>query len=87
MRKTTSEDKLAILGISTEKGETSLVKKFAEQQKMNYTILVDEGRLPRPYNQITAIPTTFFIDPKGNIKFATIGTLNLADTKKILEAQ
>ena len=54
---------------------------------MNYTISVDEGTLVPPYSQITAIPTTFFIDPKGNIKIATIGVLTLEDMKNILQAQ
>jgi peroxiredoxin len=87
LRKTTSEDELAILGISTEQGKTDLVKKFAQDQKMNYTILVDEGKLVPPYSKIEAIPTTYFIDTQGNIKFATIGTLNLEDVKKIIQAQ
>ena len=87
LRKSTSEDKLAILGISMEKGETDLVKKFAAQEKMNYAVLVDDGKLAPPYSDISAIPTTFFIEPQGNIKFATIGTLRLQDMRDILNAQ
>jgi thiol-disulfide isomerase/thioredoxin len=88
LRKTTRENELAILGISTEKGQTDLVKKFASGEKMNYTVLIaDPAELAPPYSKIEAIPTSFFIDPSGNIKFATIGTLNLKDINRILQAK
>ncbi len=88
LRKNTSEDELAILGISTEDGQETKVKQFASQNKMNYTILTaDLGKLAAPYSKVTAIPTTFFIDKEGKIKFATIGTLSLKDAKNILQAK
>jgi len=87
LRKNTNEDDLAILGISTERGELNLVKQFVAKEKMNYTILIDEGTFVPPYSQISAIPTTFFIDSKGIIKIATIGVLTLEDMKNILQAQ
>jgi len=87
LRNTVSEDELAILGISTEKGQTDLVKEFAAKEKMNYTILVSEDKLVPPYSEINAIPTTFIIDPKGNIKIATVGTLSLNDLNNIIKAQ
>ncbi|MBN1974012.1 MAG: redoxin domain-containing protein [Sedimentisphaerales bacterium] len=88
LRKTVSEDELAILGISTETGKENTVKQFVSQNKMNYTILVaDPLKLAAPYSKISAIPTTFFIDPEGKIKIATIGVLTLKDIKDILHAQ
>ena len=55
---------------------------------MNYTIAVaDFATLDAPYSKISAIPTTFFIDKEGKIKFATIGVLTLNDTKNILKAK
>ena len=87
LRKTTNEKDLAIVGISTEIGQLNTVKQFVSQQKMNYTISVDSGKLIPPYSGISAIPTTFFIDPEGKIKLATVGVLNLAAVKNILQAQ
>ena len=61
---------------------------LVEDNKMNYTISVaDFSKLAAPYSKISAIPTTFFIDKEGKIKFATIGVLTLQDTKNILQAQ
>lgn len=88
LRKEIKEDELAILGISTEDGEESKVKDFVKENKMNYTIsAADFSKLAAPYSEVSAIPTTFFIDKEGKIKFATIGVLTLEDAKKILEAK
>lgn len=82
LRKTVSEDKLAMLAISNEKPD--LVKSFVAQANLNYTVLLDPGTLPGPYNTINAIPSSFFIDPEGKIKLATSGLVSLSEIKAIL---
>jgi len=82
LRKTVSEDKLAMLAISNEKPD--LVKSFVAQANINYTVLLDPGTLPGPYNTINAIPSSFFIDPEGKIKLATSGLVSLSEIKAIL---
>ncbi len=84
LRKTVSEDNLAMLAISNE--EPDLVKSFVTQAKINYTVLLDPGTLPGPYNTINAIPSSFFIDPEGKIKLATSGLVSLSEIKAILLA-
>lgn len=85
LRKTVSENELAMLAISNEKLNT--VKRFVTQAKMNYTILIDPGRLPAPYNAIRGIPSAFFIDRRGNIKLASTGLISLKEIKAILDAE
>ncbi|MFB0553912.1 MAG: peroxiredoxin family protein [Phycisphaerae bacterium] len=85
LRKTVSEDNLAMLAISNEKPD--LVKSFVTQAKINYTVLLDPSTLPGPYNTINAIPSSFFIDPEGKIKLATSGLVSLSEIKAILEAE
>jgi len=87
LRKTVSEEELAILGISIEIGQTALVREFADQEKLNYIVLVSNEKMPDPYNSISAIPSSFFIDPQGNIKIATVGVLSLTDLRNILRAE
>ncbi|MFZ2148733.1 MAG: redoxin domain-containing protein [Sedimentisphaerales bacterium] len=82
LRETVSEDKLAMLAISNERPD--LVKRFVAQAKLNYTVLLDQGTLPSPYNAINAIPSSFFIDTEGKIKLATTGLLSLEEIKAIL---
>ncbi len=85
LRNTVSEDKLAMLAISNERPD--LVKKFVAQKKLNYSVLLDEGTMPTPYNQVRGIPCSFFIDPEGKIKLATVGVLPLGAIKAILQAE
>ena len=91
LRKTVSEDKLAILAISYIDFRSSVegVKKFiADNPVINYTIITaDPYSMPKPYNSISAIPTTFFINPDGTIKIATEGVTPFAHLKAILEAE
>jgi len=92
LRKTVGQDKLAMLGISyitTKPPNTSeMIKNVAERRKINYTVIpVDESEMSAPYNQIRGIPCSFFIDPEGKIKLATLGVLSLDTMKAILQAE
>ncbi len=90
LRRTVSEDKLAMLAITNEKLE--LAKKFVTHQKMNYTVLLEKGNMPKPFGFMrvygtSGVPCSFFIDPSGRIKIATIGVVPLKDIKPILQAE
>ncbi len=85
LRKTASENDLAMLAISNEKPE--LVRAFVAKAEMNYTVLTDPGTLPSPYNTVNAIPSSFFIDREGKIKLGTSGLISLEEIKAILEAE
>jgi len=83
LRNMLGEDKLAILAISNE--EPEYLKHFAESKGINYTVAsLGDNPLPEPFANVTSIPTTFFIDPEGKIKFAAVGVLPLADAKVIM---
>jgi peroxiredoxin len=84
LRNTIGEDKLAILAISNE--DPILLAKFIAQHKINYTVFSNKESLPTPFNLVNAIPCSFFIDPQGRIKLATVGMLSLDDIKAILQA-
>ena len=85
LRETTNEDDLAMLAISNERPD--LVRSFVEKAQMNYTVLTDPGTLPSPYNTVSAIPSSFFIDRDGKIKLGTTGLISLDEIKAILEAE
>lgn len=92
LRKTTDEDKLAMLAISyittMPPNTTEMVKSMVEQRKLNYTVIsVDVSNVSAPYNQIRGIPSSIFIDPEGKIKLATVGVLPLGAIKAILKAK
>ncbi|MGA2915232.1 MAG: redoxin domain-containing protein [Sedimentisphaerales bacterium] len=67
-----SEEKnnLVIIGISSE--EKKVLKEFVKENGMNYPA-VSESNLPMPFDQISSIPTTFFIDSNGIIQNVLVG--------------
>ena len=86
LRKMLADDKLAILAISNEEPEH--LKNFAASKGINYSIAsLGDNPLPKPFADVTSIPTTFFIDPNGKIKFAAVGLVSLADAKVIMHAK
>jgi peroxiredoxin len=81
LRKTTAPDKLVIIGISNE--PPSLIEVFGRKQKINYPLVaVPEEELPEPYNKITSIPTTFFIDSNGVIESVISGYHSFEELKE-----
>ena len=85
LRNAMGEDELAMLAISNERPGT--VKKFTAARKINYTVLLDNRRMPRPYSSITGLQSTFFIDAEGKIKLITEGLISLGEIKAILRAE
>jgi peroxiredoxin len=85
LRNTVSDDDLAVLAVSNE--GLNLVKRFVARAGINYTVLLDRGGLPEPYNTVNAIPSSFFIDRQGKIKLSTTGLVSLNEIKAILEAE
>jgi len=84
LQNTLGQDKLAILGISNETPE--LVKGFAAQQKISYTIVAEPGPMPSPFDSVEYTPTNFFIDSQGRIKLASIGLMSADEIKAVLQA-
>ena len=79
---------LEILGISLDQAGISVVKSFAQKNKINYPVMMNEGRIDQAYGGITSIPTTFIIDPAGNIRKTYTGLREKAvfeaDIKELL---
>lgn len=68
---------LVILGVNLRKQEPSdeAVQTFLSQYGVTYRTALDvEGEAARQF-QISPIPTSYFIDPAGNIRFVRVGTL------------
>jgi len=85
LRNTISEDELAILAITRE--NPRIVRAFVDSRKINYTVLLDSGKLPIPFNIVRSIPSSFFVTRDGRIKVITEGSLSLGDMKALLRAE
>ena len=81
----------AMLGISLDQAGISVVKSFAQKYKINYPIMMTDGQVDKAYGGITSIPTTFIIDPAGNMQKKYVGYIEKAvfeaDIKTLLELE
>lgn len=79
----TKDSDLVILAVNLGEDEDT-VKSFADINKYNFTVLLDlDERIGRQYN-ITAIPTSFFIDKDGNIVSTVKGAITLKQMKSYI---
>lgn len=78
---------LAVIGINLtnnellQGGDQAKIRTFLDQYGVDYPIALDiEGTLTNSY-RVFPLPTSFFIDPDGNIRYVHIGELTLADVQ------
>jgi cytochrome c biogenesis protein CcmG/thiol:disulfide interchange protein DsbE len=67
------EEKLAILGISVDQGDLSVVPKFAKNYGINYPVLYANMDVQQKYGPIRSIPTAFIVDKAGKVRNLAIG--------------
>lgn len=72
LRQEFSEDELLIVGISDDE-DAETVRDFMSDNPMDYVVAAAQSDLPKPYNAISAYPTTFFIDRNGVIQRIVVG--------------
>jgi peroxiredoxin len=80
------EGNFVLLTVSpTEKdSDYDKIKNFSQQQKMTFPILVDtKGTISNQY-RILSIPTTFFINPNGDVVHKYIGPLSSEQLHNII---
>jgi thiol-disulfide isomerase/thioredoxin len=78
---------LAIVGVSLDRGSGAqqLVKKFIEEQKINYQIVVGDDKIADAFGGVDAIPTTFIIDRGGTVRFSKQGAMDHEEFEAILK--
>lgn len=74
-----------IIGVSLDKSGVNEIKKFADENNINYPVLIDDGQVSDSYGPIGSIPTTFIIDRNGNITEKIIGARNRDSFEKIIK--
>jgi thiol-disulfide isomerase/thioredoxin len=61
-----------VVGISVDKGEAEVVRRFSKAMGIPYPILIASEEVTRNY-AVTALPTTILVDRKGRIREKVIG--------------
>ncbi|MBD3182851.1 redoxin domain-containing protein [Candidatus Poribacteria bacterium] len=72
------DQNVTIVGISVDRGGEPVVKKFIEQNKINYPVIMVTKELQTKYEKgigksIRSIPTTIIVDRQGNIDSVHVG--------------
>ena len=73
-----------LLAISNDMFGASIVKPFVKANHLNFTILLDQRLKASNAFGVTSLPSTFMIDPKGEIIGALFGAEDWASPSNIL---
>ena len=79
-------DRLVVVGISEDEISPEMVKRFATEKKINYPIAMTSPELQTRFTGITALPTTFVLDPDGQIAYKRVGILHPQQTEGVTRA-
>ena len=79
-------DRLVVIGISEDEISPEIVKRFATDKKINYPIAMTTAELQTRFTGITALPTTFVLDPDGQIAYKRVGILQPQQTEGVTRA-
>ena len=74
----------ALLAISNDMFGATIVKPFVKANNLNFTILLDQRLKASNAFGVTSLPSTFMIDPKGEIIGALFGAEDWATPSNIL---
>ena len=70
--KTYHDKGFVIIGVSVDKGDADLVRRFATSLDIPYPIVIAQGDLEKQYG-VTALPTGFLVDKNGMIREKFLG--------------
>ena len=67
---------LAVIGMSVDDGGPENVRKFANKLGVKFTLAMADDEILDAYGPIRSIPTTFFINRKGDIVRRVVGYID-----------
>ena len=79
------KDGLVIVGISIDQEKAVSVKKFAEKNGMNYTLVMADDAVVAAFGNFEAIPTTFLINREGRIVHEKSGAWDHAEYEAVVK--
>jgi thiol-disulfide isomerase/thioredoxin len=76
-------DQLVIVGISEDEAPPDVVRRFAEDQQMNYPIVMATEEIRDVFKGVVALPTTFVLDRDGLMVQKHVGLLDKNRTEAV----
>jgi thiol-disulfide isomerase/thioredoxin len=75
------KDQLQIIGISDDDDPPAAVKKWADDHKMNYPIVMSTPELRKVFVGVSALPTSFVLNRESKMVIRHVGMLQAATTE------
>ena len=75
------KDKLQIIGISDDDDPPATVKKWADAHGMNYPIVMSSDQLRKVFVGVSALPTSFILNPESKMMIRHVGMLQAPVTE------
>ncbi len=80
------KDKVAVIGISLDRENTKAgVPDFVDKMGINYPVVFFNDQVINDFGGVSAIPTTFIIDQKGNIVKKIIGLYPKSEYEQVVK--
>lgn len=77
---------MVVIGISLDQRGDQVVQPFVEELGMTYPVALGDRQTTQAYGDVTAIPTTFIIDRKGQIYHIYMGYRDKAEFEEAIQA-
>jgi thiol-disulfide isomerase/thioredoxin len=75
------KDQLVIIGVSDDDDPPAVVKKWADEHKMNYPIVMSTPELRKVFTNVSALPTSFIVNRESRLVMRHVGMLNAGTTE------
>ncbi len=82
MQQKYAKDGLVVVGASIDEGGVDVVRTFAGQNHMNYTIVMADESVVAAFGGFEGIPTTFLIDRNGQVRDRKLGVEESSEYEK-----
>jgi len=81
------DEDAVVLGINLEDIPEDRLRAFVQEQFVSYPILRGNPDRPGPFGQIRAMPTSFLIDPAGELRGQQIGKVTAAQLEAFIASE
>lgn len=66
-------DGFVVIGLSTDRAGTSVVREFTEERDITFPIAMATGRIVQDFGGVRSLPTSFLIDREGRVRHEVRG--------------
>jgi peroxiredoxin len=74
-----------VLGVSMERIKEERLREFVEDQFLSFPILMTPPVMKTELGKVPGLPTSFLIDPSGEVVAKQVGSLTAADIEQFIE--